>query len=45
MLFVSAVAIAHEERDLVAQFGPAYEKYRTRVGTLIPGIGRKRASG
>lgn len=39
------VGIAHEERDLVAHFGPAYEEYRTRVGMLIPGIGRKRTSG
>ena len=39
------IGIAHEERDLVAHFGPAYENYRTRVGMLIPGIGRKRTSG
>ncbi len=38
------VGIAHEERDLIAHFGPAYEDYRTRVGMLIPGIGRRRTS-
>jgi protein-S-isoprenylcysteine O-methyltransferase Ste14 len=36
------IGIAHEERDLVAHFGPDYEDYRTRVGMLIPGIGRRR---
>jgi len=36
------IGIAHEERDLVAYFGPDYENYRTRVGMLIPGIGRRR---
>lgn len=36
------IGIAHEERDLVAYFGPDYEDYRTRVGMLIPGIGRRR---
>lgn len=36
------IGIAHEERDLVAYFGPDYENYRTRVGMLIPGIGRRK---
>jgi len=36
------IGIAHEERDLIAHFGPDYEDYRTRVGMLIPGIGRRR---
>lgn len=36
------VGIAHEERDLVAHFGPAYDDYRAKVGMLIPGIGRRR---
>ena len=36
------IGIAHEERDLVAHFGPDYENYRTRVGMLIPGIGRRK---
>ena len=36
------VGIAHEERDLVSHFGPAYDNYRERVGMLIPGIGRRR---
>ena len=35
------VGIAHEERDLVAHFGPAYDDYRKRVGMLIPGLGRR----
>lgn len=35
------VGIAHEERDLVAHFGPVYDDYRKRVGMLIPGIGRR----
>jgi protein-S-isoprenylcysteine O-methyltransferase Ste14 len=35
------VGIAHEERDLVAHFGPAYDDYRKRVGMLIPGIGKR----
>lgn len=36
------VGIAHEERDLVSHFGPAYDDYRGRVGMLFPGIGRRR---
>ena len=36
------IGIAHEERDLVAHFGPAYDDYRKRVGMLLPGIGRAR---
>ena len=36
------IGIAHEERDLVTYFGPDYESYRTRVGMLIPGIGRRK---
>ena len=36
------IAIRYEERDLVAYFGPDYENYRTRVGMLIPGIGRRK---
>jgi methanethiol S-methyltransferase len=35
------IAIRYEERDLVAHFGHDYEDYRTRVGMLIPGVGRK----
>lgn len=35
------IGIAHEERDLVTHFGPAYEDYRKRVGMLLPGIGRR----
>jgi len=35
------IGIAHEERDLVAHFGPAYDDYRKRVGMLVPGIGRR----
>jgi protein-S-isoprenylcysteine O-methyltransferase Ste14 len=36
------IGIAHEERDLVAHFGPDYEDYRMRVGMLIPGFGRRK---
>ncbi len=36
------IGIAHEERDLVAHFGPAYDDYCKRVGMLVPGIGRRR---
>jgi protein-S-isoprenylcysteine O-methyltransferase Ste14 len=36
------IGIAHEERDLVEYFGPDYEDYRTRVGMLIPGVGRRK---
>jgi protein-S-isoprenylcysteine O-methyltransferase Ste14 len=32
------VAIAFEERDLVALFGAEYEVYRKRVGKLFPRI-------
>ena len=35
------VALHYEERDLVGIFGADYEDYRTRVGMLIPGIGRR----
>jgi protein-S-isoprenylcysteine O-methyltransferase Ste14 len=35
------IAIVHEERDLVDVFGPAYERYRDRVGMLVPRL-RKR---
>lgn len=36
------IGIAHEERDLVAHFGSAYEDYRKRVGMIVPGLGRRR---
>lgn len=36
------IGIAHEERDLMGYFGPAYGDYRKRVGMLLPGIGRTR---
>jgi len=35
------VGIWFEERDLLAQFGEQYRRYRTQVGMLVPG--RKRA--
>jgi protein-S-isoprenylcysteine O-methyltransferase Ste14 len=35
------IAIRYEERDLVHLFGTQYVEYRTRVGMLIPGIGRR----
>jgi protein-S-isoprenylcysteine O-methyltransferase Ste14 len=34
------IGIAHEERDLVRQFGETYLKYRGKVGTVLPGLGR-----
>ena len=36
------IALHYEERDLVGLFGADYENYRTRVGMLIPGIGRRK---
>ena len=36
------IGIAHEERDLIGHFGPAYDEYRSRVGMLVPGIGRRK---
>lgn len=35
------IGIAHEERDLVAHYGPAYDDYRKRVGMLLPGFGKR----
>lgn len=35
------IAIAYEERDLVALFGKNYEDYRRKVGMLLPGVGRR----
>lgn len=34
------VAIRHEERDLVALFGPRYQRYQREVGKLAPRLGR-----
>jgi methanethiol S-methyltransferase len=36
------IGIAHEERDLVGQFGDTYVEYRTRVGMLVPRFTRFR---
>lgn len=38
------IAIQLEERDLVGLFGRDYETYRTKVGMLAPGIGKRRSS-
>ncbi|MGN6500493.1 MAG: methanethiol S-methyltransferase [Tsuneonella sp.] len=35
-------AIRYEERDLTAILGDQYADYRTRVGMLVPGVGRAR---
>lgn len=35
------VGIHYEERDLVGHYGAQYEDYRRKVGTIIPGIGRR----
>lgn len=34
------IAIRYEERDLIHYFGRDYAEYRSKVGMLIPGIGR-----
>ncbi|WP_284124881.1 methanethiol S-methyltransferase [Parerythrobacter aestuarii] len=34
------IAIRYEERDLVAFLGEQYAEYRTKVGMLLPGIGK-----
>jgi protein-S-isoprenylcysteine O-methyltransferase Ste14 len=39
------VAIQFEERDLVAEFGPAYDEYRQRVPMLVPGRRAHAATG
>lgn len=36
------IAVAFEERDLLRDIGPAYADYRTRVGMLVPGLGKAR---
>lgn len=36
------IAIRYEERDLTAYYGKEYEDYRSRVGMLIPGVGRRK---
>ncbi len=36
------IAIRYEERDLTALLGDSYAHYRTRVGMLLPGIGKAR---
>jgi protein-S-isoprenylcysteine O-methyltransferase Ste14 len=36
------IGIAFEERDLMSHYGAVYGDYRTRVGTVFPGLGRRR---
>jgi protein-S-isoprenylcysteine O-methyltransferase Ste14 len=36
------VGVALEEKDLLAQFGSAYERYRSRVPMLIPNVSLRR---
>ncbi len=36
------IGIAHEERDLIDTFGNSYADYRTKVGSVFPGMGRRR---
>ena len=35
------VGIRYEEQDLVENLGADYSEYRTRVGMLVPGIGKQ----
>ena len=35
------IGISYEERDLIARFGNRYAEYRTKVGMLIPGLGKR----
>jgi protein-S-isoprenylcysteine O-methyltransferase Ste14 len=35
------IGIAHEERDLIDQFGGHYSDYRKRVGMVVPGVGKR----
>ena len=35
------IGIAHEERDLVGHFGDDYVDYRKRVGSVVPGLGKR----
>lgn len=37
------IGISYEEKDLVTHFGDQYRDYRTKVGSLLPGIGKKSA--
>lgn len=36
------IGVRHEERDLITHLGEHYSEYRTRVGALVPGIGKAR---
>ena len=35
------IGISYEERDLLAVFGEQYAEYRMKVGSFLPGIGKK----
>ena len=41
---IETIGIFFEERDLIAQFGDKYRRYRAEVGMLVPRLGARRAT-